>query len=103
MKTTLELPDDLFRTVKATAASQGILMKHFITAALEEKLAARILAPEDKPWMKFAGCMAKDPEMLAELQHIEKIIENEFGHVDEDDWKHAARQIGYTADSKPCS
>ena len=87
MKTTLEIPDDLFRTVKATAASQGILMKQFITAALEEKLAAGTLAPDDKPWMKFAGCMAQDPEMKAELIRIEKIIEDEFGQVDEDDWK----------------
>ena len=36
MKTTLELPDELFREVKATAARQGILMKQFIAQALEE-------------------------------------------------------------------
>jgi hypothetical protein len=87
MKTTLDLPDELFRTVKATAASQGILMKQFITSALVEKLAASAVAPDDKPWMKFAGCMAQDPEMKAELIRIEKIIEEEFGHVDENDWK----------------
>ena len=87
MKTTLDLPDELFRQVKSTAASRGVLMKQFITEALTEKLAAGTLAPEDKPWMKFAGCMAQDPEMKAELIRIEKIIEDEFGQVDEDDWK----------------
>jgi len=87
MKTTLEIPDELFRTVKATAARQGILMKQFITSALREKLAASSGNSNPKPWMKFAGCMAQDPEMKAELCRIEKIIEEEFGHVDEADWK----------------
>ena len=87
MKTTLELPDELFRQVKSTAASRGVLMKQFITEALTEKLAAPAMIPDPKPWMKFAGCMAKDPEMLAELIRIEKIIDDEFGQVDENDWK----------------
>ena len=87
MRTTLDLPDDLFRTVKSTAASQGILMKDFITTALEEKLAALDLMPEPKPWMKFAGCMAGDPESRAELKRMETLIRDEFGRVDEADWK----------------
>lgn len=85
MKTTLDLPDELFREVKATAARRGVLMKQFITEALTEKLAAP--APNPKPWMKFAGCMANDPEMLAELKRIDQIVEDEFGCVDEADWK----------------
>lgn len=87
MKTTLDLPDDLFRQVKSTAASRGILMKQFITEALTEKLATPAAAPDDKPWMALAGCAANDPEMLVELRRIDKIIEDEFGHVDEADWK----------------
>jgi hypothetical protein len=87
MKTTLELPDELFREVKATAARQGILMKQFIAQALEEKLAGYFRPPEPKPWMKLAGCAASDPEMIAELQRLEAIIEEEFEQIDEDDWK----------------
>ena len=37
--------------------------------------------------MKFAGCMASDPGMLAELKRIDQIVEDEFGRVDETDWK----------------
>jgi hypothetical protein len=84
MKTTLELPDDLFRQVKSTAASQGILMKEFVAVALREKLAAPPADP--RPWMKLAGCAANDPEMKAELQRIEKIIEDEFEQIDPKDW-----------------
>jgi len=87
MKTTLELPDDLFRQVKSTAAQRGILMKTFIAEALIEKLSAPASPPDPKPWMKFAGGLANDPEMLAELERIDKIIEEEFGHVDPEDWK----------------
>ncbi len=87
MKTTIELPDTLFRRVKSTAASRGVLMKQFITEALTEKLAASARTPSPKPWMALAGCMAKDPEMRAELRRIDKIIKDEFEHIDEADWK----------------
>lgn len=62
-------------------------MKTFITEALTDKLAAPVPPLDSKPWMKFAGCMAQDPEMKAELKRIEKIIKDEFGHVDPEDWK----------------
>jgi len=89
MKTTLELPDELFREVKATAARRGVMMKQFIAEALQEKLAAPAnpAEPDPKPWMKFFGCLAQTPEMKAELKRISAIIEEEFGQVDERDWK----------------
>jgi len=87
MKTTLDLPDALFREVKATAARRGMLMKQFITEALQEKLAAQHPSPDPKPWMKFSGCMANDPEMRIELKRIEELVEEEFGQVDEAEWQ----------------
>ena len=38
MKTTLEMPDKLFRRAKATAAQRGQSLKQLITAALEHEL-----------------------------------------------------------------
>ena len=38
MKTTLELPDQLFRTAKATAAERGRTLKEFMTEAVRDKL-----------------------------------------------------------------
>ncbi len=89
MKTTLELPDALFREVKATAARRGVLMKQFIAEALTEKLAATdpTSVPDPKPWMKFAGGLSRDPEMKAELLRIDQLIEQEFGQVEAADWK----------------
>ncbi len=38
MKTTIEMPDKLFRRAKATAAQRGQSLKQLITAALEREL-----------------------------------------------------------------
>lgn len=38
MRTTIDIPDPLFREVKATAAKKGLLLKEFITAALIREL-----------------------------------------------------------------
>lgn len=46
MRTTVDLPDDLFRRVKATAALRGTSLKDFITQAIEDEL-ARQKAPDD--------------------------------------------------------
>ena len=38
MKTTIEIPDAVFRQVKALAASRGISLKRFFTEALQEHI-----------------------------------------------------------------
>ena len=86
MRTTVDLPDPLFREVKATAARQGMLLKDYVAQALQEKLARRP-GPAEKPWMKFAGIAADDPEMVAELKRIERIVEDNFERIEEEDWK----------------
>jgi hypothetical protein len=86
VRTTIELPDSLFREVKATAAQQGMLLKDYVTKALQDKLAERSSRSE-KPWMKFAGVAANDPEMQAELKRIEHIVEENFAQVEEGEWK----------------
>ncbi|MBV9573231.1 MAG: hypothetical protein JOY93_04195, partial [Acidobacteriales bacterium] len=52
MKTTLELPDFLFRRVKSTAAQLGIPMRQLVTEALQEKLKT---TSQEKPWVKHLG------------------------------------------------
>lgn len=86
VRTTIELPDPLFREVKATAAGQGMRLKDYITEALQDKLAKRP-NPAAKPWMKFAGIAANDPEMVAELKRIEQIVDENFEQIEEQDWK----------------
>lgn len=40
MKTTIDLPDPIFRRAKATAAVQGISLKSYISKAVEQSLNA---------------------------------------------------------------
>ena len=48
MKTTLEIPDALFRRAKSVAAEQGIPLRELVSEALSEKLA-------DREWPKNPG------------------------------------------------
>jgi len=52
MKTTLEIPDPIFRRAKSVAAERGVALRVFITEAVEEKLAAasRTSGPKPKPF-----------------------------------------------------
>jgi hypothetical protein len=46
MRTTIEIPDDLFRRAKATAALRGSTMKELVIRALEREFARQ--TPESK-------------------------------------------------------
>jgi hypothetical protein len=83
MKTTLEIPDDVFRRAKSKAAEQGIPLRQFITDAVEEKLREAPRAAE-KPWMKHIG---KLKHLHEETKRIDKIIEEEFENIDQEMWK----------------
>ena len=54
MKTTLEIPDPIFRRAKSVAAQRGVALRVFVTEAVEEKLAADS-EQEKKPWIRLAG------------------------------------------------
>jgi metal-responsive CopG/Arc/MetJ family transcriptional regulator len=82
MKTTLELPEDLFRKAKATAARKGQPLKQLVTEAIREKLERE--KPGEKPWMKGFGALA---HLHEETKRIEKIIEEEFEVIDPEGWK----------------
>jgi hypothetical protein len=83
VKTTLEMPDPVLRKAKAKAAAAGIPLRHFVTEAVEEKLRASDQAAE-KPWMKSIGGLK---HLHKENLRIERIIEEEFGKIDAEDWE----------------
>ena len=76
MKTTLEIPEPLFRKVKATAARQGRTLKQLVQEALLEKI-ARVdgASREQKPWMVLSGGLK---HLHSENRRIERVIEAEF-------------------------
>jgi len=84
MKTTLELPDDLFRSAKARAAQEGISLKEYVATALREKLGQASERSGERLRMKHFGSLA---HLRKETRRIERIIEQEFETIDPDAWK----------------
>jgi hypothetical protein len=81
LKTTVEIPDDLFRQAKATAAQQGTSLKDFLTEAVREQLRKRTSAPNlNKPWMRAFGGVR---DLHRETKRLERVIQREFERIDE--------------------
>jgi hypothetical protein len=83
MKTTLEIPDKIFRRAKSKAAEQGIPLRQFVTEAVEKKLLEPTVEGE-KPWMKHFG---KLKHLRKETARIDKFIEQAFEQIDPELWK----------------
>lgn len=81
MKTTLEIPDPIFRRAKSAAAEQGISFREFVTEAVQDKLAAERRVAH-RPWMAAFG---KLRGLRKETARINNIIEVEFEQVESED------------------
>jgi hypothetical protein len=81
MKTTLEIPDFLFRRAKSVAAERGIPLRQFVTEAVQDKLK---VSSKEKPWMKHVG---KLKYLRKENREVEKRIEEAFEQIDPEVWK----------------
>jgi hypothetical protein len=81
VKTTLEIPDFLFRRAKSVAAQRGIPLRQFVTEAVQDKLK---VSSQDKPWMKHVG---KLKHLRKESREVEKRVEEAFEQIDPELWK----------------
>ncbi len=85
MKTTVEIPDSLFRQAKAAAAKQGTSLKLLLTEALKERLRQRGSgSPPARPWMRAFGGLR---DLHRETKRVERIIAEEFERIDEEEWR----------------
>ena len=81
MKTTLEIPDPIFRQAKARAAERGIPLRQFVTDAVEEML--KEPPPSAEPaWMHLFGGLS---DLKDDLRDIEQRIEEEFEQIEPED------------------
>jgi hypothetical protein len=83
MKTTMEIPDAIFRRAKSIAAQRGIAFRAFVTEAVEEKLAGASQKGE-KPWVRLAGGLK---HLRKETVRINAMIKNEFEKIEPEDWE----------------
>ena len=83
VKTTLEIPDPVFRKAKARAAEEGVPLRQFITEAVQEKLKKPPADSKEKPWMRGAGALK---HLHKETVRIQKLIDEEFEQIEPELW-----------------
>ncbi|HKO04568.1 MAG TPA: hypothetical protein VJW51_07450 [Candidatus Acidoferrales bacterium] len=83
MKTTLEIPDLVFRRAKSLAAARGIPLREFVTEAVKDKLAADT-HPGEKPWVKHMG---KLKHLHKETERINRLIQEDSEKIDPEMWR----------------
>jgi hypothetical protein len=69
MKTTLEIPDAIFRRAMFAAAAPGVPLREFVTEAIEDKLASKTKAGE-KPRIKLIGKLKHLHKETARINHL---------------------------------
>jgi hypothetical protein len=84
MKTTIEIPDLLFRRAKSKASEHGQTLKQFITEALQQKLAANAgnVHLGEPAWMQGFGKLCR---LRNESVRIRARIDEAFGVIEPED------------------
>jgi len=83
MKTTIEIPDPLFRKAKSKAAERGQTLKQLVTEALQEKLAATAAASAGEPdWMEGFGKLRR---LRRETARVQARIDEAFDVIESED------------------
>lgn len=82
MKTTLDIPDELFREAKATAAHRGETLKEFVNAALQARLAQTRPKSRRSGWRSVFGLA--DPKQVA---RVNKIVARDLEKVHPSEWE----------------
>jgi hypothetical protein len=84
VKTTIEIPDRLFRKAKSRAAERGQSLKDLVAEALQEKLAGRTgqASPVDPEWMAGFGELRR---LRADTRRIQTAIDEAFETVEPED------------------
>lgn len=81
MKTTLDLPNDVLRNAKATAAMRGESLRDFVASALEARLRCDSSARRSG-WRGVFGLARAD-----EVRAVDRIISRDLESVDLAEWE----------------
>src|SRR2546427_10243497 len=82
MKTTLDIPDAIFRRAKARAAERQVPLRRLVSDALAEKLEGECPARQ-KARTKLAGRLRR---LRKETDRISKLIDRECERVEPQEW-----------------
>jgi len=84
VKTTLEIPDTLFRRAKSRAAERGQTLKQLVSEALQEKLAGATgtPSPAEPKWMQGFGKLRR---LRKETKRIQARVDELFELIGSED------------------
>jgi hypothetical protein len=83
MKTTVEMPEKLYRQVKARAAAKGQTIKAFLIDALHDKLSRESPRNGKKSgWRAVFGKAKKE-----DVEAVQKAIDEKFDLIRLEDWQ----------------
>ena len=83
VKTTLEIPDPLYRKLKATAALRGKSVRDFVNETLADKLREGAARPAVPAWRQAFGGLRR---LRRETKRIDVVVQAEFGRIEPEDW-----------------
>ena len=83
MKITLEIPDDLLKRAKATAATRGESLKDLVTDALQAHLERQPSGDSKRQgWQSVFGQARRE-----EVEPVDAVIAEAFEQIDPDKWR----------------
>lgn len=88
MKTTIEIPDPLFRQAKVAAVKRGVTLKKLLVSALRNELGSTARnATTPKRLLGTVAGFGGLRHLRKETARISRTIEQEFGRIEPEDWK----------------
>lgn len=84
MKTTIELPDTLFRSAKAHAAQEGLSLRILFERAVTSELQRKHRPIAAPGWKRSFG---KLKGLKAATREVQRVVDREFSRVEVAAWK----------------
>jgi hypothetical protein len=83
MRTTIDMPDELFRRTKATAALAGETIKEFVTTAVRERLERQAPGSARSVGWRAVFGLAR----VEDTEQVDRIIRADLEEVNPEDWQ----------------
>jgi len=80
VKTTIDIPDDLFRKTQAMASLRGKTLKDLMTEALRSYM--KLPAEASTGWRRVFGKADR-----RQVEEVDEMVVEEFGRVDPEAWQ----------------
>lgn len=82
MKTTLDLPDEMLKEAKATAAMRGESLRDFISEAIESRLSRDSRSSRGGEWRTVFGLASPD-----EVASVDRVVARDLEGIDPAEWQ----------------